>query len=82
MPAQLRRRNAQVAAVEVDRRAPDLLDEGARQPARQVLAAGLVDLAREALAQLLRGGGDRIEQPHDAPQVVALLGQDSAPRQR
>ena len=57
--AQLLRRDAQVAAVEIDRRAADLLDEGARQPPRQMLAAGLVDLAREALAQLLRGGGDR-----------------------
>ena len=40
-----------------------------------MLAAGLVDLPREALAQLLRGRGNRIEQSHDAPQVVALLGQ-------
>ena len=78
--AQLLGRDAQVAAVEIDRRAPDLLDEGARQPPRQVLAAGLVDLPREALAQLLRGRGNGIEQPHDAPQVVALLGQAAARR--
>ena len=67
--------DAQVAAVEIDGRTPDLLDEGLRQPPRQMLAPRFVDLAREALAQLLRGGGDGIEQPHDAPQVVALLRQ-------
>src|SRR5436190_4532555 len=75
MRAQLLGRDAQVAAVKIDRGAPDLLDEGARQPACQVLAAGLVELPREALAQLLRGGGNRVEKPHDAPQVVPLLGQ-------
>ena len=75
MGAELRGGDAQVAAVKIDRRAADLLDEGARQAAGQMLAARVVDLPREALAQLLGRGRHGIEQPHDAPQIVALLDQ-------
>ena len=67
------RRDTQIAAVKVDGRASHLLDEGARQPPGQMLAAHLIDLAREALAQLLGGGGNGVEQAHDAPQVVPFL---------
>ena len=73
MIAQPPGRDMQIPAIKIYGRAPDLLDESARQAPRQVLAPCLVDLARKALAQLLCGCGDGIEQPHDAPQIVALL---------
>ena len=65
--AQLFRRDAEVAAVEVDRCAPHLLDECAREPTCEVLTPRLIDLPGEPLAQLLRGGCHRIDQSPDAP---------------
>src|SRR5262249_40945644 len=42
---------------------------------RNLLAPRLIDLPREALAQLVRRGRDGIEHAHNAPQIISLLGQ-------
>ena len=67
--------NAQVTAIKIDRSASDLLDERPRDAPRQMLAPHLVNLPRKALAQLLRYRRDRIEEPHDTPQIITLFDQ-------
>ncbi len=74
MCAQLLGHNAEVAAVEIDGGPADLPDERVGETLRHVLAAHVEHLPGQALAHLLRRGRERVQEPHDAPQVEALLG--------
>ena len=56
---ELRLRDAQTAAVKIDRRAADLAHVGARQLARHLIAHVGIEMLGDLLARLLRSGGDR-----------------------
>src|SRR6185312_6739100 len=72
--AQLVAGHSQIAAVEVDGSTPDFFDKSLRQSPRQMLAPGRIELAGEALAQLIGESSGRIKQAQDAPDLVPLLG--------
>jgi len=70
---ELRLRDAQTAAVKIDRRAADLAHIGARQLARHLIAHVGIKVLGDLLARLLRSGRHRVDQPDEAPDVVGLL---------
>ena len=71
---QLRLRDAQAAAIEIDGRASHLADIRSRELPGELIADVGIKMLGDLLARFLCRSGDGIDQPHKAPEVVGLFG--------